>query len=206
MLSINNLSKHYDGHLVFQGLTYTFNPGCFALCEQESTGKSTLLGIVAGLIQPDSGDVFIDGISLTKDPKHAKSRIAYVPDNTMEFPMETGRWLLEKVASERNANIDENVLDLASRLELTPHLDKRFEQMSTGMRRKVYLTAAAIGNPAVIVADGATDGLDKRACVVVADQFKIWGKDRVALFASFDFDLVQACEATTIEIANLQAK
>jgi ABC-type Na+ transport system ATPase subunit NatA len=78
--------------------------------------------------------------------------------------------------------------------------------MSTGMRRKVYLTAAAIGNPAVIVADGATDGLDKRACVVVADQFKIWGKDRVALFASFDFDLVQACEATTIEIANLQAK
>ncbi|MBC7202936.1 MAG: ATP-binding cassette domain-containing protein [Pusillimonas sp.] len=206
MLSINNLSKHYDGHLVFQGLTYTFKPGCFALCEQESTGKSTLLGIVAGLIQPDSGDVFIDGISLTKDPKHAKSRIAYVPDNTMEFPMETGRWLLEKVASERNANIDENVLDLASRLELTPHLDKRFEQMSTGMRRKVYLTAAAIGNPAVIVADGATDGLDKRACVVVADQFKIWGKDRVALFASFDFDLVQACEATTIEIANLQAK
>lgn len=206
MLSINNLSKHYDGHQVFKGLTYTFEPGCFALCEQESTGKSTLLGIIAGLIKPDSGDVFIDGISLTKDPKHAKSRVAYVPDNTMEFPMETGRWLLEKVAAEKNTNIDENVLDLASRLELTPHLDKRFEQMSTGMRRKVYLTAAAIGNPAVIVADGATDGLDKRACVVVADQFKTWAKDRVVLFASFDFDLIQACKATSLEIANLQAK
>jgi ABC-2 type transport system ATP-binding protein len=205
MLSINNLSKHYDGHLVFQGLTYTFEPGCFALCEQESTGKSTLLGIVAGLIKPDSGEVFIDGISLTKDPKHAKSRIAYVPDNTMEYPMETGRWLLEKVASDKNASIDDNVLDLASRLELTPHLDKRFEQMSTGMRRKVYLTAAAIGNPAVVVVDGATNGLDARACAVVADQFKTWAKDRVVLFVSFDFDLVQACEAATLEITRLHA-
>lgn len=204
MLSIRNLSKHYDGHLVFQGLTYTFEPGCVALCEQESTGKSTLLGIIAGVIKPDSGDIYIDEISLTKDPQQAKARTAYVPDNCMEFPLETGRWLLEKVASEKNATIHENVFELASRLELTPHLDKRFEQMSTGMRRKVYLTAAAIGDPSVVVIDGATNGLDARACKALAKQFEMWSQDRVVLFASYDFELVQACNANTVEIAGLR--
>ncbi|HCN71657.1 MAG TPA: ABC transporter ATP-binding protein, partial [Pusillimonas sp.] len=181
-----------------------FEPGCFALCEQESTGKSTLLNIVAGVIAPDTGDIWINELSLTQNPQQAKARIAYVPDNSMEFPMETGRWLLEKVASEKNAQINDTVLDLANRLELTPHLEKRFEQLSTGMRRKVYLTAAAIGNPDVVIADGPTSGLDTRACAVVAEQFKDWSQDRVVLFASHDAELVQACQANTVDVAALR--
>ncbi|HBT33241.1 MAG TPA: ABC transporter ATP-binding protein [Pusillimonas sp.] len=204
MLNIKNLSKHYDGHRVFQGLNYTFEPGCFALCEQESTGKSTLLNIVAGVIAPDTGDIWINGLSLSQSPKQAKARIAHVPDNCMEFPMETGRWLLEKVASEKNAQINDTVLDLANRLELTPHLEKRFEQLSTGMRRKVYLTAAAIGHPDVVIADGPTSGLDTRACAVVAEQFKDWSQDRVVLFASHDAELVQACQANIVDIGALR--
>ncbi len=204
MLNIKNLSKHYDGHRVFQGLNYAFEPGCFALCEQESTGKSTLLNIVAGVITPDTGDIWINGLSLTQSPQQAKARIAYVPDNCMVFPMETGRWLLEKVASEKNAQINDTVLDLANRLELTPHLEKRFEQLSTGMRRKVYLTAAAIGHPKVVIADGPTSGLDTRACAVVAEQFKDWSQDRVVLFASHDAELVQACQANTVDVAALR--
>ena len=56
MLRIENLSKRYGDYLVFQGLTHTFTPGCVALCE-DSTGKSSLLNIIAGVIAPDSGDV-----------------------------------------------------------------------------------------------------------------------------------------------------
>lgn len=204
MLRIDNLSKRYGDHLVFQGLNHTFPAGCFALREEDSTGKSSLLNIIAGVIAPDTGDVWINGHSLTQAPQQAKARLAYVPDNCMEFPTQTGRELLEKIASEKGVDVDDQALDFADRLGLTPHLDKRFEQMSTGTRRKVFLTAAALGNPAVIIADGPSNGLDTPARAVLAEQFRIWSQDRVVLFASYDDPLVQACDADILEVGALR--
>lgn len=204
MLRIDNLTKRYGDHIVFQGLTRTFQPGCVALCEEYSTGKSTLLDLIAGVIAPDEGDICIDGHSLTHAPQQAKARVAYVPDDCLMFPMQTGRGLLEQVAAEKNTTVDDAALDLAYRLGLEPHLDKRFEQMSKGTRRKVYLTAAALGNPAVVIADGPTNGLDARACAVLAEQFKVWGQDRVVLFAGHDHELVQACRANSLTVGELR--
>lgn len=203
MLRIDKLSKRYNDHLVFEGLTQTLCAGSYALCEEDSTGKSTLLGIIAGVIAPDSGEVWIGDHSLSKTPQSYKARLAYVPDDCLAFPTLTGRELLHKIALQKNTTVTDDVLDLAHRLGLTPHLDKRFEQMSTGTRRKVFLTAAALGDPAVVLADGASDGLDKAARDVLAEQFKIWSGDRVVLFASHDAELVQACGATAINIAAL---
>ncbi|KAA0893183.1 ATP-binding cassette domain-containing protein [Pusillimonas sp. ANT_WB101] len=204
MLRIHNLSKRYHDQLIFQGLTHRFSSGCIALCEEDSTGKSSLLGIIAGVIAPDAGDVWVDGHSLTQAPQQAKARIAYVPNDCLAFPAQTGREYLEKIAAEKNTTLDDAVLDLAYELGLEPHLDKRFEQMSTGTRRKVFLTAAALGDPAVIIADGPSNGLDAQARAVLAEQFKTWSQDRIVLFASHDAELVQACGATTMNIAELR--
>lgn len=204
MLRIENLSKHYGDHLVFQGLNHSFQPGCVALCEEENTGKSSVLGIIAGVIVPDTGDVWVDGHSLISTPLQARARLAYIPDDCRLFPSQTGHELLEQVALEKNVALDDRVLDLAYRLGLEPHLDKRFEQMSTGTCRKVFLTAAAIGDPAVIVADGPGNGLDAQARTVLAEQFKAWGRDRVVLFASHDPELVQASGARVITVADLR--
>lgn len=204
MLRIDNLTKRYGDYLVFQGLTHTFGPGCVALCEEDSTGKSSLLGIIAGAVAPDAGDVWIDGHSLTHAPREARARLAYVPDNCMAFPAMTGRALLEQVALDKQVAVDDAVLDLAYRLGLEPHLDKRFEQMSTGTRRKVFVTAAALGDPAVVIADGPSNGFDAQGRAVLAEVFKTWAKDRVVLFASHDPELVQACEARTINVADLR--
>ncbi|NYT57316.1 ATP-binding cassette domain-containing protein [Alcaligenaceae bacterium] len=204
MLRIENLAKRYGDHFIFQGLTYTFSPGCMALCEEESTGKSSLLGIIAGLVTPDAGDVWIDGHSLKQTSLQATARLACVPDNCMAFPEQTGRGLLEQAAAEKHTQVDDAVLNLAYRLGLEPHLDKRFEQMSTGTRRKVFLAAAALGDPAVIIADGPSSGLDKQAITVLAEQFRIWSQDKVVLFASHDPQFVKACEAQTINVADLR--
>lgn len=204
MLRIDNLTKRYDDHVVFQGLTHTFPPGCVALCEEDSTGKSSLLNIIAGVVAPDGGDVWIDGHSLIHAPLQAKARLAYVPDNCLVFPAQTGRGLLEQVALEKNTTLDDATLDLACDLGLAPHLDKRFEQMSTGTRRKVFLVAAALGDPAVVIADGPSSGLDAAARAVLAEVFKHWAQDRVVLFASHDAELVQACGASVIDVAALR--
>lgn len=203
MLRIDNLGKRYGDHLVFEGLTQRFEPGCYALTEEDSTGKSSLLGMIAGEIPPDTGDIRVEDHSMARAAQQAKARIAYVPDNCLAFPTLTGRELLEKFAAEKQLALDETVLDLAADLGLETHLDKRFEQMSTGTRRKVYLAAAAIGDPAVIVADGPSDGLDAPARTLLGELFTHWGQDRVVLFASHDAALVQSCDAQIIHIRAL---
>src|SRR3546814_7213214 len=118
MLRIENLSKRYGDHLVFQGLTHTFPPGCVALTEEDSTGKSSLLGIIAGVIAPDAGDVWIEEHSLTHAPQQAKARLAHVPDNCLAFPEQTGHGLLKQEALEKTDSHDEPVIDMAKCLGL----------------------------------------------------------------------------------------
>lgn len=129
MLRLDNLSKRYGDYLVFQGLAHCFTPGCVALCEEGSTGESTLLNIIAEAFAPDSGDVWKDGHFLTHAPQQAKVRLAYVPDNRLVFPAQTGRGLLEQVAAEKNVALDEATLELTYGLGLESHLDRRFEEM-----------------------------------------------------------------------------
>lgn len=204
MLRIDNLTKRYGDHRVFQGLTHTFAPGCFALCEEASTGKSSLLRIIAGVIEPDEGDVWIDGQSLLHAPQPARSRVAYVPENCLASPLLTGRAFLEQAAAAKSTTVTDVVLAIARQLDLEAHLDKRFEQMSTGARRKVYLTAAALADPAVVIADGPSDGLDARSCAVLADLFRTWSQDRVVLFASHDPAFVQASGARCVAVDALR--
>lgn len=202
MLRIENLCKRYGDHVAFQGLSRTFAPGCYALCEEENTGKSSLLAMIGGTLRPDGGDVWVDGHSLVNDRDQVMVRVSYVPDDCLLYPSMTGRQLLEQKAREKDVPLSADVLDLAYELGLEEHLDKRFEQMSTGTRRKVFLAAAALGDPAVIVADGPSNGLDAAARAVLAQQFEEWGRNRVVLFASHDAELVKACGASPIQLAN----
>lgn len=204
MLRIDKLTKRYGDYLVFDGLTQTFAPGCIALCEEDSTGKSTLLAIVAGVLAAEGGEVRIDGHSMTNAPQAARARLAYVPDNCLLYPAMTGRELLAQVAADKGVALDDATLAIAEDLGVTPHLDKRFEQMSTGSRRKVFLTAANLGQPAVVIADGPTNGLDMAARDVLAEVFALWGEDRVVLFASHDPAFVAACGAREVDVGALR--
>lgn len=200
MLRIEDLSKRYGDHLVFARWSFALAPGCHALCEQESTGKSTLLNIVAGAASPDSGDVFIDGHSIVHAPEQARVRLAFVPADTSTCAEQTGRDLLARQAASKGVPVDDSVLAVAERLGASAHLDKRFEQMSTGTRRKMFLAAAALGAPAVVVADGPSDGLDRQARLALAELFNEWALTRVVLFASHDDELVQACRARRFSV------
>ena len=201
MLRFENLCKRYDEHVIFQGLCYSAGTGCVALNDETGSGKSILLGILAGEIKPEQGDVWIDGHSLSSAPIEAKSRLAYVPDDCMPYSLQTGRAYLDLVASNRKTIVDSRTLDLADRFGLTPHLEKRFEQMSFGTRKKMFLTAAALGDVKVVIADEPGAGLDGPARAVLIDLFKTLGEDRTVFFSSYDVDFTQACGAKMISFA-----
>ena len=205
MLRFENLSKRYGDHIVFQGLRYDQGAGCVALNDEMGSGKTTLLGMLAGEIEPDAGDVWIAGHSLRTEPLKAKSMLAYVPDDCLSYPQLTGRAFLDEVASARQTTLESGVLELANRFGLDAHLDKRFEQMSFGTRKKMFLTATMLGKPAVVIADEPTGGLDAAARPVLVQLFNTLARDRSVFFCSHDAAFAQDCSAKTIGFADLAA-
>ena len=203
MLRFENLSKRYGERVIFQGLNYASGAGCVALCDENSSGKSTLLGMLAGTLDPDSGEIWLAGHSLRTAPLQAKSALAYVPDDCMVYPLQTGRAFLESVASGKKTVVDDRTLDLAHRFGLDPHLDKRFEQMSLGTRKKVFLTATLLGEPAVVIVDEPGNGLDAPSRAVLVDLFKTLGEDRAVFFSSHEPGLANACGAKVIGFPDL---
>ncbi|RKE39881.1 ABC transporter family protein [Paraburkholderia sp. BL23I1N1] len=203
MLRFENLAKRYNDRIIFQGLHYDTAAGCVALNDESGSGKSTLLGILAGTIDPDAGEVWLGGHSLRSAPHEAKSVLTYVPEDCMTYPDQTGRAYLDRVASERKTVVDSDTLDLANRFGLEPHLDKRFEQMSFGTRKKFFLTGAVLGETKVAIADEPVGGLDASARAVLVDLFKTLAETRTVFFSSYDSAFTQACGARTIDFADL---
>jgi ABC-2 type transport system ATP-binding protein len=206
MLRFDNLCKRYGERTIFHGLHYSASAGCVALNDESGSGKSTLLGILAGEIEADAGEVWLGGHSLRTAPLAAKSALTYVPEDCLTYPLETGREFLERVAAQRQTALENHTLELADRFGLTPHLEKRFEQMSFGTRKKIFLTSASVGAPTVVIADEPGGGLDAAARAVLVDLFKQLGQDRVVFFTSYDAAFTHACEAKAISFADLAAR
>ncbi|MFT4070207.1 ABC transporter ATP-binding protein [Paraburkholderia sp.] len=203
MLRFENLSKRYSDRVLFEGLRLDATSGCIALNDESGSGKSTLLGILAGAIEPDTGDVWLGGHSLRAAPQAAQAVLTYVPEDCMSWPDQTGRDYLQQLASARHTVLTGDALALAERFGLAPHLDKRFEQMSYGSRKKVFLTAAVLGETRVLLADEPAGGLDASARAVLAELFRTLGTTRTVFFTSYDDGFTQACEAARISFADL---
>lgn len=219
MLRFENIEKRYGGMAVFPPLTQHFGAGCVALMSDNGTGKSTLITILSGTQAADAGEIWIDGYPHRGGAAHEQARalaaVAYVPDDCLTHPQMTGRALLEQVTRSRSASdhtpapaaaIDETALALAERLGAAGHLDHRFEQMSLGTRKKMYLSAMLIGSPAVIVADEPSNGLDAPAVRVLADCFKALAQTHVVFFSTHDPRFAAACEARVIGFDDLLAR
>ncbi|WP_431228645.1 ABC transporter ATP-binding protein [Burkholderia contaminans] len=203
MLRFDNLGKRYDKRVIFNGLHYASGAGCVALCDETGSGKSTLLAMLAGTLDADEGEVWIGGHSLRTAPHDAKSALAYVPDDCLAYPLQTGRAFLDLVAAGRKTVVDARTLELADRFGLGPHLEKRFEQMSFGTRKKLFLTATTLGAPAVVIADDPDSGLDAASRAVLIDLFKTLAADRAVFFSTYDPALARACDARVVTFAEL---
>ncbi|OLL29117.1 ABC transporter ATP-binding protein [Burkholderia sp. SRS-W-2-2016] len=203
MLRFDNLSKRYGDRVLFEGLHFDAPSGCVALNDESGSGKSTLLAVLAGALAADSGDVWLGGHSLRTAPAAAQAVLTYVPEDSMNWPDQTGRAYLQQVAAARHTAVGDEVLALAERVGLAPHLDKRFEQMSYGTRKKVFLTSALLGDTRVLIADEPAGGLDASARATLAELFRTLGTTRTVFFTSYDEGFTQACGATSIAFTDL---
>ncbi len=134
-----------------------------ALLGPNGAGKTTTLRIAAGLIEPDNGQVVVDGIDVAREPRAALARLGVLSDARGLYPRLTA---LENIVyygrlqGMSQAAAAERAGELARLLEMVPLLDRRTEGFSQGERMKTALARALVHDPPNIVLDEPTNGLD----------------------------------------------
>lgn len=147
----------------------------YALLGPNGAGKTTTLRMVAGLTQPDKGEIAIFGVDARKDPAGAKALLAWAPDEAMIYDKLTPLEYLEFVAG--LWNIDPRTAkakaeDLLATLGLASEARRRCEGFSRGMKQKVALAGALIHDPKLLILDEPLTGLDAAAARLVKDMLQ----------------------------------
>jgi ABC-2 type transport system ATP-binding protein len=205
MLRFEGLCKSFGARRVFTDLGREFTPGAYALRGPNGVGKSTLLRVLAGVVEADGGRVWIDGLDLQTAPVAAKARLAYAPDECPVYPFMTGRELLDFVAYAKQRALSPAVMDLVERFGLERHLGTRCGDMSLGTQKKLLLAAAWIGEPALLLLDEPSNGLDANARTLLIEMLAAKSATAVVLVSTHDQDFADALGATTIAFDSLRA-
>lgn len=167
MLRIENLTKKYGDKSAVDNLSLHIRSGeIYGFIGHNGAGKTTTLKACCGILQFDSGEIYIDGISVKENPIACKSKIAYIPDNPDLYEFMTGIKYLNFVAdifgvpkSERNRKIKE----YADIFGLTDDLAQTIGSYSHGMRQKLAIISALIHDPKLIIMDEPFVGLDPKS-------------------------------------------
>ena len=167
MLRIENLSKIYGEKRAVDQLTLQIHPGeLCAFIGHNGAGKTTTIKACCGILQFDEGEIYIDGVSIKKDPLTCKKRIAYIPDNPDLYDFMNGIQFLNFVADvfEVPAEVrQQRIHKYADMLELTEDLAQSISAYSHGMKQKLAIISALIHEPKLLIMDEPFVGLDPKA-------------------------------------------
>ncbi len=164
LIELQDLEKSYGVVKALRKLTLTIPQGSFfGLLGPNGSGKSTTLKILCTLLEPDSGEVLIDGENALKNPRNIRQKIGYVAQEVALDKILTGRELLQLHGdlyhlkrSFRNKKID----DLIDRLDMHSWIDRRSGSYSGGMKRRLDLATGLLHEPKLLILDEPTSGLD----------------------------------------------
>ena len=139
------------------------NGSITGLLGPNGAGKTTCLRILAGLIEPDAGQAWVDDIDVARAPRAAQAKLGVLSDARGLYPRLTARENIAYYARLHGVPADlanARIEALAATLEMTPLLDRRSEGFSQGERMKTALARALVHDPSHIVLDEPTNGLD----------------------------------------------
>ena len=206
---LKNLKKTYGNVKALKGINYTFTPGVYGILGSSGAGKSTMINLITDNVKRDKNEgeiLFCDdnsdtaeAVDILKLGSKFRSFIGYMPQQQGYYADFTPKAFLKYMAdikgvkkkeivdnngSKSYISVNEQIDKLLEIVNLTDAAYKRIGGFSGGMKQRVLLAQALLGNPKILILDEPTAGLDPKERIHIRNYIAKLSKDRIILFAT----------------------
>ncbi len=164
MITVERLNRTYGSLHAVKDVSFTISQGeVIGLLGPNGAGKTTIMKMLCGYLEPSSGRATVNGTDVAEDTKFAQSFIGYLPENLPVYPEMTVVAYLEYAAGLRGIAADQQAAEIRRALDATDLRSRALDKigsLSRGLKQRVGVAQALLGNPKVLVLDEPTNGLD----------------------------------------------
>lgn len=187
-ITVSNLTKFYGDFKALNAVSFSVKQGSvYGYLGPNGAGKTTTIRTILGLLKPDEGEVQIAGLNPIEHPVKCLQHVGYVPELPDLPPFYTGEDLLHftgKMFGLTQAVRGEKVEHLLEVVGLTEHKNKKIGKYSKGMVQRLAVGLALINDPAVLIMDEPTLGMDPGGAAHFRDLFTQLSEEGKTLFLS----------------------
>ncbi len=203
MIEVKNVTKKYGSVTAVDNISFEVKDGeVVGFLGPNGAGKSTTMNMITGFIEPTEGQIIINGKDISKKERKAKKEIGYMPENVPLYYELTVKEFVTYMAELKFVKRQARKEEVAKVLKETGLEDvqkKLIRNLSRGYKQRVSLAGALVGNPAVIILDEPTVGLDPKQITEIRALIKELGKKHTVILSTHILSEVsQICEKVVI--------
>jgi ABC-2 type transport system ATP-binding protein len=198
-IEVNNISKSYGSQKALDDISFSVKKGeIVGFLGPNGAGKSTLMKILTTYINADEGNAVVNNFDVAKDQKQVQQSVGYLPEHN---PLYLDLYVREYLAF--NADVykvsKSRIEEVIVLTGLSSESHKKISQLSKGYRQRVGLANALLHNPAILILDEPTTGLDPNQLVEIRNVIKNVGKDKTVFLSTHIMQEVEAiCDRVII--------
>ena len=205
MLAISHLTRRFGTLLAVDDVSFAVPEGeVLGFLGPNGAGKSTTMKMIAGFLAPSAGTAVICGHDILREPLKAKRQIGYLPEGAPAYPDMTAAEFLRFIAHIRGfhgAEARRRLAEIAELINIAHVLDQPIETLSKGYRRRVGVAQALLHDPAVLILDEPTDGLDPNQKHEMRDIIRAMRERKAIIISTHLLEEVEAVCSRAIIIA-----
>ncbi|MCX8172967.1 MAG: ABC transporter ATP-binding protein [Archaeoglobaceae archaeon] len=188
MIVLRDVRKSFGNSEALKGISLEVGGEIYGLLGPNGSGKTTLMKIVAGILKPTSGKVFVEGIDVEKNPLKVKEVVGFVPETPVLYESLTVSELLNlvgKIRKLKKEELENKVDNFAKAFDIEEIMDSLIATLSFGNRQKIAIICALLHNPKVLILDEVMNGLDVKSARLVRELlFRFRNEGKSILFST----------------------
>lgn len=196
MLEVHRLSRRYGQFLAVDNVSFTIGKGeIVGLLGHNGAGKTTIMKMISGYLEANTGAVTVDGLNLESNPKAIQKNLGYLPESLPVYPEMTVADYLDYAAELKGLRHNAKKLEIKRVIQATALKNKLLAPIATlsrGLKQRVGVAQAILGKPKLLILDEPTNGLDPEQTQQMRELIREVAKDATVILSTHIMQEVEA--------------